>query len=111
MVGFVEMKSPQLIQERQQLAAQILEEKKRERRRRKEGEKPRKLFLDPRGFHARFWGRIKGWCMQFFFHILQPSLAVSWGEKSRGNSAKISDSKGERLRVISGAKIKPKSMF
>ena len=46
-----------------------------------------------------------------FSQLFQPSLAVSWGEESRGNSGKFSGSREMRSRVISGVKNKPKSMF
>ena len=46
-----------------------------------------------------------------FSHLLQPSLAASWGEKSREKSGKFPDLVGERARVISGAKQTEKSKF
>ena len=56
-----------------------------------------------------FGRKSKGGLCSFFSQLLQPPLAVYLSEKSRGNSGKISGSREERLRVISGAKIKPKS--
>ena len=75
----------------------IFRRKKHERREEKEEERTREILAKTLEVHARFWEQNQRVISTVFFHVFQPSLAVSWGGKSRGNSGKISDLMGESL--------------